>query len=224
MCGVLVGWRVHMQMLTIAEAARLTGKHPDTIRRLIKRLLKEDSNAQDNIKQELVNGGFSYRISKDCLLEHITTPSATVEMPTQQPRHADVHTKFADGKHTPQENLEGSKQPLTPPHADGQAISSQGQHADVQLLRETIDILKEQLKEKDKQIGQLLERDRETNILLKGYQDRYLLEAPKDKEEEKAKENKAIVAKPRNKQPQKSKAQKAEQPRKKGLFSFLRRK
>jgi hypothetical protein len=222
--GVLVGWKVHMQMLTIADASKLTGKHPDTIRRLIKKLLKEDNSAQKNIKQEIVNGGFSYRISKDYLFEHMQTPSATVEMPMQQPRHADTHTKFADGQHSPHDNLDGSKQPQTSMHTDTQAPPQQVQHADMQLLRETIDILKEQLREKDKQIEQFLERDRETNILLKGYQDRYLLEAPREKREEKAHEDKTIVAKPRNKQPQKYKAQKTEQPKRKGFLSFLSRK
>jgi hypothetical protein len=213
-----------MQTLTIADASRLTGKHPDTIRRLIKRLLKEDSNAQKNIKQELVNGGFSYHISKDYLLEHMQTPSATVEMPMQQPRHTDTHTKFAEGQHTPQDNLDRSKQPHEDMYTDRQVPPQQVQHADMQLLRETINILKEQLREKDKQIEQFLERDRETNILLKGYQNRYLIEAPKEKREEKAEDGEAIVVKPKHKQPQKPKAQKQEQPAKKGLFSFLRRK
>ena len=35
----------------------------------------------------------------------------------------------------------------------------------------------EQIRKKDEQINQFLERDRETNILLKGYQDRYLLKS-----------------------------------------------
>src|SRR3954462_14057519 len=130
--------RMHMQMLTIAEAAKLTERHPDTIRRLIKRLLKEDDKTQGNIKQELVNSGFSYCISNDYLLEHIQIPSASVEMPMQQPRHADAHTKFADGQHTPHDTSNGSGQPHEGRHADVQANPLQGQHADVQLLRETI--------------------------------------------------------------------------------------
>jgi hypothetical protein len=106
-----------MQMLTIAESARLTGKHPDTIRRLIKRLLKEDTKAEDNIKQELVNGGFSYRISKDYLLEHLQVSSATVETPMKEPMHADMHTKFADGQQAPQDNLQQPKQPHRSMHS-----------------------------------------------------------------------------------------------------------
>jgi hypothetical protein len=175
----LVVYYLPMQMLTIAESARLTGKHPDTIRRLIKRLLKEDNKAENNIKQELVSGGFSYRIAKDYLLERIPMPSAGVKTPMQEHMHTDMHTKFADGQQNPQDNLQQSKQPHRGMHTDGQANSIQSYDAAPQLLRETIELLKEQLREKDKQIEQLLERDRETNILLKGYQDRYILEAPK---------------------------------------------
>jgi IS30 family transposase len=42
-----------MQMLTIAESAKLTGKHPDTIRRLIKRLLKEDGRDEKILYKSL---------------------------------------------------------------------------------------------------------------------------------------------------------------------------
>lgn len=167
-----------MQMLTIAESAKITGKHPDTIRRLIKRLLKEDGKDKNNITQELLNGGFSYRISKDYLLSHIQVPSATVEMPMQEPMHANMHTKFANGHADAQSKINQQKQPHLGMHTDTQAHSMQAGSADTQVLRETIEILKGQLREKDKQIEQLLERARETNFLLKGYQDRYLLEAP----------------------------------------------
>jgi hypothetical protein len=151
---------------------------------LIKRLSKEDTKAENNIKQELINGGFSNRIAKEYLLEHVETPSAIVETPM----HTDPHTNFADGHQIPQKNLGYQKQPHADTATDTQANFLQGQHADPQLLRETIDILKEQLKQKDKQIDQLLERDRETNILLKGYQDRYL---PDPQGDQKAKPNHA---------------------------------
>ena len=142
-----------MQMLTIAESAKPTGKHPDTIRRLIKRLLKEDGRDEKNIVQELVNGGFSYRISKDYLLAHIQVPSANVKMPMQEPMHAYMHTKFANGQQNPQDNSQQSKQPQVGMHTDTQGNSTQMRNADTQLLRETIEILKGQLREKDKQMN-----------------------------------------------------------------------
>lgn len=45
-----------------------------------------------------------------------------------------------------------------------------------------IAILKDQLKQKDKQINQLIERSRETNILLKGLQNQLLLTGDKKEE------------------------------------------
>jgi hypothetical protein len=62
----------------------------------------------------------------------------------------------------------------------------------VGLLQDTVSLLKDQLTVKDKQIenlsgkiDQLIERDRETNILIKGLQDKVLmLEKPKEPEEE----------------------------------------
>jgi len=61
----------------------------------------------------------------------------------------------------------------------------------ITLLKETTEILRDQLKAKDDQIknldekiGQLIERNRETNILLKGLQDKIgLLDSPKPEKE-----------------------------------------
>jgi excisionase family DNA binding protein len=43
------------------------------------------------------------------------------------------------------------------------------------IFNDIVETLKDQLKAKDRQIDQLIERDRETNILLKGLQDRLML-------------------------------------------------
>ena len=212
-----------MQMLTIAESAKLTGKHPDTIRRLIKRLLKEDGEDEKNITQELVSGGFSYRISKDYLLAHIQVPSASVEMPMQKPVHTDMHTNFADEQQDPQDNSHQSKQPHMGMHTDTQANSMQMRNADTQLLRETIEILKGQLREKDKQIEQLLERGKETNFLLKGYQDRYLLEAPIQTPNASSAGNQQAKSDQRKPtKPTKQTAKQNQQQKKKGFFSWLK--
>lgn len=67
------------------------------------------------------------------------------------------------------------------PQRTGQDGTSQNEGI-IAILRETTDLLKGQLEIKDKQIGtlneqvhKLIERDRETNILLKGLQDNLLL-------------------------------------------------
>ncbi|MBV8892266.1 MAG: hypothetical protein JO266_09910 [Acidobacteria bacterium] len=220
-------------MLTITEASKITGRHPDTIRRLIKRLAKDDSEAKNNIKQELINGGFSYHIAKDYLLKHIQVPSAISEIPMHQPMYADMNTEIADEQQIPQENLHSPKQPHQGTHTDTQGYQVQNPDADIRAYRETIDILKEQLKQKDKQIDQLLERDRETNILLKGYQDKYLLDASSgelkpakpmqannDISHETSPEKQPAKSTSSSK-PHKFKPKKAEKQKKKGLLSWF---
>jgi hypothetical protein len=212
-----------MQMLTITESAKFTGKHPDTIRRLIKRLLKDNGGDEKNITQELLNGGFSYRISKGYLLAHIQVPSASVEMPMQKPMHTDMHKNFADVQQNPQDDLHQSKQSHVGMHTDTQTNSTQMRNADTQLLRETIEILKGQLREKDKQIEQLLERGRETNFLLKGYQDRYLLEAPIQTPNPPPAGNQQAKSEHRKPhKPTKQPAKQNQQQKRKGFFSWFK--
>lgn len=72
---------------------------------------------------------------------------------------------------------------------DGTGQDKTGQTEIIELLKETTGILKEQLGKKDEQIkdlggkiDELIERNRETNILLKGLQDKvFMLEQPKAK-------------------------------------------
>jgi hypothetical protein len=72
------------------------------------------------------------------------------------------------------------------PIQNAEAETKQGQEI-ISILKETAEILRDQLKTKDEQIksldekiDQLIERDRETNILLKGLQDKIgLLDSPK---------------------------------------------
>lgn len=76
--------------------------------------------------------------------------------------------------------------------------TGQGDKEVIKLLKETTGLLKDQLKVKDEQIkdlggkiDQLIERDRETNILLRGLQEKVLmLENPQPEETGQDKENK----------------------------------
>ncbi len=116
--------------LSIKEASKLSGKSESTIKRMIKKIIKDgrsnkDSKVDQKVKKEKAAKGYFWFIAEDVLNEHITT-------------------------NKPQTN-------------------------DKDL---TIQILHEQLKTKDEQLAQLLERQRETNILTKQLQDRvFLLES-----------------------------------------------
>ena len=144
--------------ITIREATRLTGKADITIRRLIKRLIRQNNpETTQMIKQEQVGEGFIYKISKDYLLKELE-----ISEPVKEP-------ELKEKKELADKTAE-KQQTETP-----------------EIVREVIKTLKSQIYIKDKQIDslgnkidQLIERDRETNIILKGLQDRvFLLEGAK---------------------------------------------
>jgi len=74
------------------------------------------------------------------------------------------------------DDLENFKKPET-----GQIRQDTRQDSEIiTLLKETTQVLKNQLKVKDEQIKSLLERSRENNILLKGLQNKVLMLESKD--------------------------------------------
>jgi hypothetical protein len=176
--------------ITIREATKLTGKADITIRRLIKQLIKQNNpEATQMIRRERAGGGFVYKINRNCLLKELKISEPTKELEDKE--------EFVD-KTTEKQQTERSET--------------------TEVLRaknETISLLKGelykkdgQLKTKDWQIGSLgkkidnlIERDRETNILLKGLQDKVLmLGAPKtfpdESSEAEIKESQKIENKP----------------------------
>src|SRR5205823_5247062 len=85
-----------MDLLSIAEAAALTGRHEKTIRRWIKKQLESDPKAKEKIVQESIASGFTYRIDKDYLLAHSPTP---LDSPPQQ-----------EGEHSPTQDTRQATQ------------------------------------------------------------------------------------------------------------------
>lgn len=142
--------------ITIREAIKLTGKADITIRRLIKQLIKQnDPEATQMIKQEQAGGSFIYKISKDYLLKELKM-SEPLKEPEEKKELADKTTE---------------KQQTEIP----------------EIIKEVMKALRSQLYIKDKQIDslgnkidELIKRDGETNIILKGLQDKvFILEAPR---------------------------------------------
>jgi len=79
--------------------------------------------------------------------------------------------------------LESLKKPDTIGQTTGQNIKIEKNDDDtLALLNDTMKLLQKQLKTKDTQIKQLLERQRETNYLLKGLQDKVLMLEDKSKD------------------------------------------
>jgi hypothetical protein len=126
-----------MEYLTINEAAKITGKSSITIRRLIKTLKKPD------VKKKKIATGFIYLISKDFLINHLTT-----QAPTQNKINYTI----------PDEN--------TVTQTTTQVITQ---------LTNLTEFLKEQIKEKDKQIAEINNRLKESNVINIGLQTRLSL-------------------------------------------------
>ena len=151
--------------ITIREAIRLTGKADITIRRLIKHLIKQDDpEATHLIKQEQTGKNFIYKINKDFLLKKLKVSEPIQEI----------------------------KEKKEPDKSDKSDTIKREQTETPNIIREVIKTLKDQIYIKDKQIDSLgnkidnlIERDRETNILLKGLQDRvFMLEAPRSRDKQ----------------------------------------
>lgn len=151
-----------MDLLTIADAAKLTERHEKTIRRWIKKQLDIDAEARAKIVQEAIAGGFGYRIDRDYLLAHFPTPLDNF------PGRVGVQSPEPGAGHSTGQPIQSST-PLIA--AKDETIA---------LLKDQIKHQNEELGRKNEQVNTLLERLREQNILLKGYQDKYLLEASKE--------------------------------------------
>jgi hypothetical protein len=195
-------------MLTLPQASKQTGKHEDTIRRLIKNLLKADQKAKEKIIQEQTPRGFHYLIDEEYLLQHLQS------FQMKKPKNS-VNDKTALNQPL--------RQPLNNVAHQPMKSTNQPTYAEVKAKDETIAILKKQLEEKDEQIKTLLERGRETNVLLKGYQDRYLLEAPMQIPNAPSAGNQQAKSDQRKPtKPTKQTAKQNQQQKKKGFFSWLK--
>jgi hypothetical protein len=186
-----------MEMLSIAEASQLTGKSQITIRRLIKRLISQDNQKSSQLIN-LDNTG--YRIEKSYLLEQVSSQG--------QDGYAETnHHEYAKSTHVNSQTTMQNEQ-----------VSSQV----IKAKDETIALLTEQLKKKDEQIAELLQRDKERNILFHKFQDALMLEAPKNTVAG------SVAEQPQNVKAKPQKFKKREKPttppeKKKGLFSWFRK-
>lgn len=137
-----------MEYLTIKQASELVGKSEDTIRRLIKHVVKaKPDEASLFIKKQGNDKTFYYTVSDELLRQTFDMPTQTPDVPTQLPSPV-VH------------------------QSEMQAV--------VDVLREQLRIKDEQIADLGKKVDNLIERSRETNILLKGLQNMLALNSGQD--------------------------------------------
>lgn len=161
--------KIKQDYLTIKEAAKLTGKSEITIRRLIKSEPYQDT-MQDTmqnsihqsklssllIKKEKTQKGFIYKVQKQFILDKIK-----------------LKTKSSDKANDKADDKVVDK-------VSSDKLSDKISHEIILTLKEQLHIKDKQIENLSRKIDELIERDRETNIILKGLQDKFfLLEAPK---------------------------------------------
>jgi len=169
--------------ITLFEVCELLNRSKKSISRYIRRGLLHPKKVKSK------QGTLEYRFSKadveafkaqEALKAEQTRPDRTEE--TQETGH--IKTDFIENK----EVLSETRQD-TPDQTGHERQEKTGQENEViTLLKETKGILKDQLHKKDEQIkdlggkiDQLIERDRETNILIGQLQSKvFMLEKPKE--------------------------------------------
>ena len=162
-------------VLTIEEVADLYAKagHPRTTRSLQRYCAKGHLDSQ---KKETALGGEIYLVSPQSVARHIAqieelSASDMVASGRDVSRHvatAVVAQQSDDEIETPATDDDTPRQPAT---ASDQSRYVERLEREVEQAKDERDFLREQIDRKDKTIEALIERDRETNFLIRGLQD-----------------------------------------------------
>ena len=169
---------MEQEFVTIAEAVRLTGESDVTLMRLLKEALEASGISLEQItRKEQREKGMMYLLNKEFLFKALAGESI-------EPEEAEL-----------QEEVELQAEEVA---EERSSTFPETQREVLKVKDEMIDILQRVIETKDGQIGdlskkidQLIERDRETNFLLKGLQDRIFLlergaeEVPEEKKKPK---------------------------------------
>ncbi len=138
--------------LTLEEAKQHTLKSESTLRRLVRTCLK-DAKLKKNIKtKKLANGGYQYLINSALLDEKY--------------QKIDKKTSAVGATSTPKKSIKkpSKKTVETPKKQDNQTIEVLQQY--IQTLKSQLEVKDAQIAAKNNQVSELLERDRESNLLL----------------------------------------------------------
>jgi len=138
------------EFITIPEAARLTGQSDLTIMRAIKDCLQQPGvNAAEILRKEPRDNGFLYLVNKEVLFREL---SKATDVPPASQR---------------------GEQEETSPKREQTLLEAKDEM--IATLQKVVDTQGGQIEDLSGKIDQLIERDRETNILLKTLQDKLFL-------------------------------------------------
>ncbi|MDA1337370.1 MAG: hypothetical protein O3C23_01200 [bacterium] len=152
------------EFITIGEAARLLKQADSAVMLLIKKALLAGTLKEDIMKSEMREGRMMYLISRTFLIKESAKEK---EAPVAKEASREAYYKKEE-EPVPVASLEDDM---------------------IATLKKVIDTKDQQIGDLSGKIDQLIERDHETNILLKGLHDRlFLLEQGKSQEGKRDKE------------------------------------
>ena len=178
---VQTGAHLFGDWLTVQEAVTYCLSHglnrtPKTIRKWAQRSQNPISgSAEITVKSQDTENGFRWLIEKTSLdvkiaqeLEFETRKNGLIEN-TNQPEQVSTGENLSAPV---QVNESAKKQISTSENVSAQVATSAHPFGDdmIEFLKKQIDIKDQQIAVKDQQIGAMLERDRETNVLIQGLQ------------------------------------------------------
>ena len=158
------------EFITIGEAARLLKQADSAVMRLIKEALQAGVEKEDIMKAEMRQGRMMYLVSRTFLIEESAkekekaTPARSDSLETRR----EEREPPAKGEFRSEEQFEKQKEPLS-----DDVLSVKDDM--IAILQKVVDTKDQQIEDLSGKIDQLIERDHETNILLKGLQDRLFL-------------------------------------------------
>jgi hypothetical protein len=162
---------MEQEFITIAEAVRLTGQSDVDLMRLLKDRMESSGLDIESITRKEQRGSrMMYLISKAFLLRELDI----AQNPQVNVSHQEVAKESAPEQQVSLVEPEGSSEPERP---DILLVAKDEMIATLQKIVETKD---KQMDDLSKKIDELIERDRETNFLLRGLQEKiFALEGPK---------------------------------------------
>jgi len=190
--------------LTIKQASELTNKSPITIRRLIKQMLTQNNpEVIQLIKQEQGRGGFIYKVKENLIRQKYNLPNQMDTQKENLPNQKDSQDRSLPTQKNKDDKANQKQEPEQSNKTDTNTKLLGAKTEIINILKGELYKKDHQMKTKDWQIGSLgkkidnlIERGRETNIILKGLQDRvFMLEAPRNPGPKNENENKLKVKK-----------------------------
>lgn len=152
--------RMKSEFLTIKDAADRYGKAEITVRRLVRHVVQKERNPDRRLIRPSVTDAAHFRKKKKPYAYSISTELL-------KKAYGDAMEKMVDALAGPREGIED----------DTGSLASVLRKANEQLEKQLI-VKDEQIKAIHQTLEDLSERQRETNILMKGLQERFLIEPP----------------------------------------------